>query len=172
MTEIEDVVSVQSFKLLLQWLHLGRVFFGTLTPKETITAAIEFVRIADMCGVTGMETLMAEHIKATIINNPPPHSTASSRAPDTNTCHLTSRHIISGMHLPEGHPVRRLLVAAAVEGYLREDNHKFLKESQECTVFAADLLKAVKDTLKSIDSHYDDSVYVYDPFSEVHVYLK
>ena len=146
---MDDVVSIQSFELLVQWLYLGRVIFGKSTPKETITATIEFVRFADMCGVTGMETLMAEHIKAIIIANTSRHC-------------LISRHIVSAASLPEEHPVRSLLAAAAVKGYLRGDDHEFLKEVQEVPNFSADLLKAVKATLESITTDYG-CIIVEDP---------
>jgi hypothetical protein len=162
LTEIDDVVSIRSFELLVQWLYLGRVIFGKSTPKETITAVIEFVRFADMCGVTGMETPMAEHIRAIIIANPAPSSGKS----DTNTYCLTSKHIVSAASLPEEHPVRSLLAAAAVEGYLRDDNYRFLKETQEVPNFSADLLKAVKATLKSLPTSY-----IKDPISGKKVYL-
>lgn len=47
--------------------------------------------------------------------------------------------------------MRCILAAAAVEGYLRhEDGHKFLKETQDVPNFAADLLKAVRATLKTL----------------------
>jgi hypothetical protein len=52
---------------VFKWELYGRVMFGELTPEEAITATIEFVRFADMCGVTGIEHLMAERIKAIII---------------------------------------------------------------------------------------------------------
>jgi len=45
-TEMDGVVSIRSFELLLQWLYLGRVNFGELTPEEAVTATIEFVRLA------------------------------------------------------------------------------------------------------------------------------
>jgi hypothetical protein len=164
---MDGVVSNRGFELLVQWLYLGRVIFGKSTPKETITAAIEFVRFADMCGVTGMETLMAERIEAIIIANPD----SNLRKPDTNTHYLTSEHIISVASLPKEHPVRSLLAAAAVEGYLRDDNHKFLKEIQEVPNFSADLLKAVKATLKSVRLDSCGRILVTDPFSGEKVYL-
>lgn len=61
--EMDGVVSTQSFQMLVQWVCLGRVVFGESTPEEAITTAIEFARLADMCHITGMESLMAEHIK-------------------------------------------------------------------------------------------------------------
>ena len=105
-----------------------------------------------MCGVTGMESLIAERIKATIIANPAPGDSKFQlwRHPDTNTFCLTSQHIISAAQLPEGHPVRCILATAAVKGYLRHDDHKFLKETQQVPAFSADLLKAVKTTLKTL----------------------
>lgn len=166
LTEMDGVVSVRGFELLVQWLYLGRVIFGKSTPKETITAAIEFVRFADMCGVTGMETLMAEHIKAIIIANPAPSSGKS----DTNTYCLTSRHIVSAASLPDGHPVRSLLAAAAVKRYLRDDNHKFLKEIQEVPNFYFDLLKAVKATLESLTTDYN-CIIAKDPITGEGVYF-
>jgi hypothetical protein len=81
-----------------------------------------------MYGVTGMESLIVEHIKAIIIANPTSDDWKfqNNRHPDTNTYCLTSQHIISSALLPKGHPVRCIFAAAAVEGYLRQENgHKF-----------------------------------------------
>jgi hypothetical protein len=96
-----------------------------------------------MCGVTGMESLMAEHIKAIILANPAPECSdfRNWRDPDTNTFCLTSHHIISAALLPEGHPVRSILATAVVKGYLRHEQHNFLKETQDVPNFSADLLK-------------------------------
>ena len=41
LVEIDGVVSARSFKLLVQWVYLGRVIFGELAPGEAITATIE-----------------------------------------------------------------------------------------------------------------------------------
>jgi hypothetical protein len=82
--EIDGVVSTRSFQMLAQWLCLGRVVFSTSTQEEAITATIEFIRLADVCGVTGMESPMAEHIKAVILADPALEP-LMGRAPDTNT---------------------------------------------------------------------------------------
>jgi hypothetical protein len=53
---------------------------------------------------------------------------------------------------------------AAVEGYLRQDNPKFWRETQEVPNFSVDLLDAIKATLKTI--HYSNfSVNLKDPIS-------
>ena len=111
---------------------LGRVVFGKCAPDVSITTAIEFARLADMCHITSMESVMAEHIKAIILANPGPEDWKwdKARAPDTNTRCLTSQHITSAVALPEGHPVRTILAAAAVEGCLRLHNYRFESEAE------------------------------------------
>jgi hypothetical protein len=44
---------------------------------------------------------------------------------------------------------------AVVKGYLQTDHHKFQTETQEVPNFSADLLKAVKATLKTLSSRND-----------------
>jgi hypothetical protein len=152
--------------MLVQWLYLGRVVCSESTPEERITATIEFVRLADLCEVTGMETLMAEHIKAIILANPPPENTefGHGRDPDTNTYSLAGQHITSAALLPDGHPIRKVLAIAAVEGYIRRDKHKFLKEIRETPNFAVDLLLEVKETLKTVSSGEPNLTFK-EPFS-------
>jgi len=173
LAEINGVVSTRSFKLLVQWLYLGRVIFGELEPAEAITATIEFVRIADMCAVTGMESLMAERIKAIIIANPTPKTdNPPGPSEQDNTYCLTSWHITSAANLPDGHPVRRILAVAAVKGYLQHDDHKFLKEMQEVHNFSVDLLNAVKATLKTLNASYSGkSITVKDPLGGGNLWL-
>ncbi|CZR58822.1 uncharacterized protein PAC_08714 [Phialocephala subalpina] len=174
LTEIDGVVSTRSFELLVQWLYIGRVIFGELAPAEAITATIEFVRIADICQVTEMESLMAECIKAIIIANPGPNTTTRPGPSESNNTYcLTSEHITSAADLPDGHLVRRILAAAAVEGYLLYENHKFLKEMEEVHSFSVDLLKAVKATLETLSTSYSGrSVFFKDPLRGVTVLLR
>jgi hypothetical protein len=69
--EIEGVVSVQSFEMIIQWLYLGRVSFGEFTPEDAIAATVELLRFADMCGITGMEHDMVDRIKTILLHDPP-----------------------------------------------------------------------------------------------------
>jgi hypothetical protein len=62
-TEKEVEVSVASFEILLQWLHLGRINVPKLSYEETVTYILEFARTADIYGVSGMENTMAAEIK-------------------------------------------------------------------------------------------------------------
>jgi hypothetical protein len=54
---------VQSFQMLIQWLHQGRGVIPPLEPPGQITLAIGFVRLSAVYGITGIETLIAGHIK-------------------------------------------------------------------------------------------------------------
>ncbi len=160
--EEDGVVSLRSFGLLVQWMYLGQVGFGDLSPSESIGAAIEFSRIADMYGVTGMEETMASHIKSLVKTCPYPPKTYQF---DKHTFLLESQHIASAVQLPHGHAVRRILAVASVRGYLKQSKHKFSKEVEELPGFASDLLDAVKSTLETFQS-YDDRVKFTDPINE------
>jgi len=137
-----------------------------MSPTDSITAAIEFIRIADVCDVTGMENLMAEHVRAIILANPPQYSYKF----DSNTYLLNSDHIASAACLPDGHPVREILAAATVRGYFRQDEHKFFKVAKEVPSFSSDLLEVVKGALKTYKLG-DYKCTIIDPFSKQEFYL-
>jgi len=126
-----------------------------------------------MCRITGVESLMAEHIKAIILANPAPDDMHFDkwRAPDTNTHCLTSQHIISAVALPEGHPVRAILAAATVEGYLRQHHYKFEREASRVPEFSVDLLEAVRVTIESITIEFNATTFE-DPISRMRLGLK
>jgi hypothetical protein len=172
--EIDGVVTPRSVQMLLQWVCLGRLVFAEEAPDVAITAAVESARLADMCGLTGMESFITEHIKAIILTNrvPPDSRWDKWREPDTNTrCCLTSQHISSAVALPEGHPVRAMLAAAAVEGCLRLHYYPFESEASKIPGFAADLLNAVRATMESVAIEYN-MVTFEDPISGVKLQLK
>lgn len=147
--------------------------FGESAPDVAITKAIEFARLADMCHITGMESLMAEHIKTIILANPAPKDSTFGmwRPPDTNTRCLTSQHITSAVALPEGHPERAILAAATVEGCLVQHNCRFEIEASTVPEFSVDLLKVVRATLESITIEYNEAKFEH-PISQVRLRLK
>ncbi|KAL3420126.1 hypothetical protein PVAG01_08625 [Phlyctema vagabunda] len=160
--EIEGVVSTRSFQMLAQWVMLGRIIFEDSPADEGISAVIEFARFADMCGLLDIEHLMAQRIEDVIIADAALRHDICRRNPNANTYLITSQHILSAVNLPVGHPVRNTLAMAAVEGYLLLDNHKFAEEYREIPGFAADLLAAVRQTVKTI-SHGKYSVEFQEP---------
>lgn len=171
--EINGVVTPRSVQMLVQWVCLGRVVFGECAPDVSITTATEFARLADMCGITGMESLMAEHIKAIVLANPSPEGWKweKGRAPDTNTRCLTSQHITSAAALPEGHPVRAILAMAAVEGCLRQHNYQFESDTSKVPEFATDLLKAIRATIESLVIDFNEILFE-EPVSGERLKLK
>lgn len=144
MESVEGVVSVQSFEALMQWFYMHKIHFDSKIPGDQISAVIELIRLAYMCNITGMDTEMAQYIKDILVANPDPRNSRTYHIADSNTHCLTSQHIISATLLPQGHPVRRVLAAASVEGYLRTGNYKFRKETHEHPAFGADLLHEVR----------------------------
>ncbi|KAJ5741203.1 uncharacterized protein N7511_008520 [Penicillium nucicola] len=150
LSKVEGIVSRQSVEALIQWLYLRMVIFDVEDPGDQISAAIELVRLADLCSVSGLEPQMARFIKKILVAHPNPQSEGFWRHVDTNTYCLTPQHIAAASHLPQGHLVRRILAAASVEGYLRDQNHKFAEETQEYPSFGADLLWEVGMALNEI----------------------
>lgn len=147
--KVEGVVSEQSLEALLQWLYLGRVKFDLEIPEDQISAAIELAWFADMCNVNTVESEMSRQIKDILIANPQPVPFTGGRV-DINTYRLTPEHVVSALHLLEGHGVRRILATASVEGYLRDENHKFKEESEEYPAFGAEILQDVRRTLNGL----------------------
>lgn len=118
-----------------------------------------------MCIVTGLGSQMARHIKKILIANPEPKpSCLIERRVDINTHCLTTEHIISATFLPQEHAVRHILAAASVEGYLRDEDHKFVHEIREYPTFGADVLQEVRKAMNSLKVNDYDAT-VEDPLS-------
>lgn len=165
--EIDGVVSTRSLEMLVQWLYVGKIVCDKATSEETIAAILQFVRIADMCRVSGMEELMAERIKAMIVGKAPAKAKKKTAFINHNKC-LTSEHFMSAALLPKGHPVRTILAMAAVPEFLNRAN--YLNEALENCDFAVDLLKEVQIATKSFQ--YDGSfMTIQDPLSDVRITL-
>jgi BTB/POZ domain len=144
LNEEDGIVSTRSFEVLIQWLYTGHINLGKLLPAEEVAAIIEFARFNDMCGIPDIGALLAGRIESIILKNPAPGTSGS------NTWCLEPEHIRSAVLLPTGHPVRGLLANAAVDGYIRQHNHKFAREAREVPGFSADLLDAVRTTIRGM----------------------
>ncbi|KAJ5927147.1 hypothetical protein N7516_008920 [Penicillium verrucosum] len=142
--ETEDDVSTRSLEALVQWLYQRTVRFGIEDPGEHISAAMELARLADKYDIVGLETIMAEYIKNILKHNPHPQNNSCWRHVDSNTYYLTHNHIASAILLPREHPVRSVVAAASVEGFLRSANPKFSEEIHAYPSFGADLLQETR----------------------------
>ena len=141
--EEDGLVSVQSFGLLIEWLYTSQLHLKAPTLEEEVSLVIEFARLADMCQVEGMEMLLAEHIKALVLGNAP------QRIASVNNSFFMSQHIVNAAKLWRGHPVRSIIAAASVEGYIRQDKFRFQTEVREIPGYAADLLEEVNKAVKA-----------------------
>lgn len=151
--ETEDIVSVRSLEALCQWLYQRAVRFGIEDPEEHISAAMELTRLADKYDIAGLKGTMAQYIKDILKDNPHPQTPDYWRHVDNNTYYITRDHIASASLLPREHPVRRVLAAASVEGFLRSTKHKFSEETHAYPSFGADLLQEIRFVLHSGKGH-------------------
>ncbi|CZR67954.1 uncharacterized protein PAC_17853 [Phialocephala subalpina] len=159
--EVDGVVTTRSFQMLLQWLYIGRVVFGELSSSEAITAILEFVRLADMCGVNGMESGMAKHITRLILTD---DIVLAFRHGDAQTWCFKPQHVTSAASLPKGHPVRDTLAAAAVKGYFQFHDSRFVDKAEEYPDFSVDVLIAMKATIRSLTCRKSSATFK-DPLS-------
>ncbi|KAJ6005498.1 hypothetical protein N7451_003442 [Penicillium sp. IBT 35674x] len=160
--EVEGVVSVRSFSMLIEWIYLGRINDETAQPEEQISALIEFARFADMCMASEeLLDLIGRSLSHVILY---PQSYSAQTHPHLYLYYVTKDHIDSAMRLPLGNPVRKLMVNACVRSFLGPTKFKFETEIREIDNFAADLLCTVQTTLK--DATYANGAINYkDPFS-------
>lgn len=165
--EMEGVVSVRSFEMLLQWMHTREVNLdGTESAQEQLSAWIEFIRIADMCCVDLPPWLVTSSVQNILITNPAPLDPRYQlgRHPDNNTHCLMREHIESASKLPNKHPLRVLLARASVEGYLRLPDYKFVEATQAIPRFGSDLFREVRAVVHEIRSIGDDICFT-DPIT-------
>lgn len=122
---------------------------------------MELTRLANKYDIVGLESVMAQYIKDILLLK----SSAVLGIFDvnTNTRHLIPDHIASATLLPRGHPVRRVLAAASVAGYLRSPEYRFSEETQIYPSFGADLLQEVRVALQTVKSK--PVLYFEDPIS-------
>jgi hypothetical protein len=146
LSEMRGVVSARSFEAFLQWLYLGRVKFNIEDPKDHISALIELARLLDMLYISETKLDLAGRIKELLVSNPGCET-------DTNTHLLTKENIISAIQLPCGDPIRSVLAAASVEGFLTLTTCKFAKLMQQHPAYGSDLLQEVKGVFDAVHAH-------------------
>lgn len=159
--EIEGVVSVHSFSMLIEWIYLGRINDDTAQTEERLSALIEFARFADMCMVPKELFELIRRSLSRVIRYS--HYNNAHDEPHLHLHYVTREHIDSAMRLPTGNPVRRLMVKACVRDFLGPTTFKFEKEIRKIDNFAADLLWMVRSTLRETTYGKGDINYK-DPF--------
>lgn len=141
--KIEDIVSVRSFVMLLEWIYLDKINEDSAHSKQRISDLIELARFADMCMVSEkIFDLIQESLRWTI------RRSGLDNIYSDHLKHVTKDHIDSAMCLPIGNPVRKLMVSACVKDFLGQATFRFAEETKSIDNFAADLLDTVRDILK------------------------
>ncbi|OJJ69441.1 hypothetical protein ASPBRDRAFT_278138 [Aspergillus brasiliensis CBS 101740] len=148
MHEIEGVVSERSFDMLIQWLYLGRLHFQSQGPEDSITVFIELARLADMCNIKGLEQLLADKIKATIVNAIPRCHQTYIGGDDAKIRHLTLEHIEWASMLMKGHPVRAIIAEASAGAFILMDDFKFAEELRGIANYTDDLLEELRQIIR------------------------
>lgn len=162
---INEIDTKECFQMLIQWIHQGRVIFPPLKGTDQITLAVGFVKLCAVCEITGVEAIIAEHIKALLLKSP-------GGGQNANTVYLSPHHLRVARTLPKLHAVRKLLIVAMVEGYLGSEKFAFYEAMSEIPDLAADPLAEVKTTLKTLQvkrGHYD--IEYRDPLKRTWVWL-
>lgn len=148
--EMKGVITERSLEALIQWIYTGKIKFNAedvKSPTRHISAILEFVRLADMRAMTGMESQMVQTIEDIVRSNLAGLKIFPSDI-SANTYFIATEHILSAELLPTVHPVRRVLARASVDGYLRSrETFKFAPQLKTCLKFAADLLAEVGQAL-------------------------
>jgi hypothetical protein len=173
LTEMEGVVSVRSFETLLQYLFLGNVTPNSDLMPEEIDHIIEFMRLADMCGVTGMEEVMAKRLKTIIITYSAYYNQDSGwglrRGPedDDKQSIINISHINAASGLPSGNLLRSVLADTAIHDLFQGTKTKFWEQvCQEVPSFALDLMKATQKTMSTVHTVCREPSYFTDPIDQ------
>lgn len=155
--KIEGAVSEASLAALLQWIYTKRINL-TVTDSNPISesasfisAALEFARFADMCGVTGMESEMAHAVERSIKNYRVDHAIGvRDKKP------ITDEHMTSSEHLPPGHPMRRALAKVFVAGFICSESSTAAHRMKFFPNLAADVLQEMVEALHVRHHKYHD----------------
>jgi hypothetical protein len=164
---MEGVVSVHSFETLLQYLVLGKIVQQGEAKPEEIGHIIEFMRLADMCGVVGVEEVMSARLKDIIMKNSVYyHSTGWGTQRGQEDVEIppivTIKHISAAANIPPGNLIRRVFVEAAVHDFFQCTKVQFWKKTcQEIPSFGLDLLEAARDTMGTVHGYKE--CYFKDP---------
>ncbi|KAH6675539.1 hypothetical protein B0J14DRAFT_586710 [Halenospora varia] len=135
-----------TFELVVQYLHTGKFILpaNIRDSVETVTQLLDFAVLTDVLLIPNAHTAIGERL--TSLLKPFTNGNANTRLP------LHTEHLANALGLPEGHPIRVLIVQACVFMYLRSihrlQKFKFEKELREIDGFAADMFCEVDKVMR------------------------
>lgn len=152
--EMEGVVSSRSLDSLLQWIYRDNASFESTELPDIISEMLEFLRMADMCDVHGMEKPVTRYILAALKK-----ADFSQRSKI-----LLPHHISSTGRLPVGHPLRSVIAKAIMRPFFEEGDFPFFDELSQVPSLSGDFLKEVRAMI-----HHSHPVAKKIPFQILHV---
>lgn len=171
--DMDGVVSPQSLENLLQWIYREKVSFASTEYPDVISEMLEFLRIADMCDVHGMEQVTADFLEDIFRK-----FEDCERPPNM----ILPQHITSTGLLPHEHPFRLAMAKCLMRHFVEDDDFPFLDELCQAPEFSTDVLKEVRNLLRDgkctirVDRFQDHVIredFVYkDPLFEKHRKLR
>ena len=129
--EMDGVVSTRSLQHLLEWVYMDRLSFTSEMPPDLLSEALEFLRIADMCDVHGMEKSTADFVSDLL--------TKPSSEPV-----ILPQHIKSISLLPKRHPIRPIIAKKLANSFFHAQDFPYFDELSDCPSIGAEILKEAR----------------------------
>lgn len=130
-----------------------KVVLDSRTIEDEIMALIDLARLADHCEIYGLEEDLSAKIKQILLE-----SIQERGNPDGISTILRASHFSAASQLPFGHPVRRVMAAAAVPAFIRCEPFYLCSEVTSTPSLALDLLEQLQPILRNCRSNtsYED----------------
>ncbi|KAJ5823905.1 hypothetical protein N7447_006245 [Penicillium robsamsonii] len=148
--ELDDVLSVQSFEIILPTCSTSEAQIAQHL-EETLNHG------------TGQKANFDE-------GSSDKSSAGSEEDLNAHICCLTSEDIRSVVNLHVDHPVRSVVAQASIRGFFSRRNCLFAEEIRQIPGFAADLLVAIRQVLR-LRQDRSSEFYIRNPANDRRVYL-
>ncbi|RAH80591.1 hypothetical protein BO86DRAFT_390185, partial [Aspergillus japonicus CBS 114.51] len=173
----EDATTFKpSFELFIEWLYLGKFTLPEEDRASHISCLLNLARFADMSVIDELTDLVARSIEQIITEDPDVkkkrEAPTVSKYGTSNVRHLTTRHVKMVGGLPTGNAVRRVLIIALVEPYLRAECFipTFADRIVQYPNLAFDLLTEVRQTMLAAVPRAG-KIWIKDPLTQIEVSL-
>ncbi|RAK80318.1 BTB/POZ domain-containing protein [Aspergillus fijiensis CBS 313.89] len=172
----EDTITFKpSFELYIEWLYLGKLTLPGEDRSNQITCLLKLARFAEMSGEGELTDLVTASIIQVITEAPEIRKKRNNPFPakyrGINVKHIDVGHLAVVEELPRWNAVRRVLIMALVEPYLRAQPFIFSEELVLFSELAVDLLAEVKETMLAAVPR-SGRIWITDPLTQIEVPLK
>lgn len=138
--EMDGVVSPRSLENLLEWIYREKISFASTEYQDVISEILEFLRLADMCDVHGMEQVTADYLEDMF---------RMFKYDDRPANIILPQHIAATGLLPDEHPFRLAMAKCLIRPFVEDYRFQFFDELSQLPEFSIDFLKLVRDMLRN-----------------------